>query len=51
MDYSGQALGYIEGNIFSGQFQAEYEAHVPNVPLFSLNMCGLGNFTVVLEHD
>lgn len=49
MNYRGQALGYIVGRIFSGQFQVEYEAHVPNVPLFSLNMYGLGNFEVVVE--
>jgi len=50
MNFRGQALGYLEGANFSGQFQAVYESYSPAVPLFSINMYGMGTFELELDN-
>jgi hypothetical protein len=49
MNYRGQAVGRIDGGIFSGNFQAEYEATYPLLPSLNLGLFGLGTFAVELD--
>ncbi len=51
MNYRGQALGYLDGQVFSGRFQAEYESNFPLVPDLRLVMYALGNFNLVLDAE
>jgi hypothetical protein len=49
MVFRGQAAGHILDGVFSGEFQAEYEATFPAVPSLLFNIYGLGRLEIALE--
>lgn len=49
MSYRGQATGYVEGMVFRGDFQAEYECSFPVLPELQISMYVVGHFEVRID--
>lgn len=49
MNYRGQAIGHIDGHVFKGRFQTEYECTFPTLPGMGMGLFGTGIFEVVLD--
>ena len=49
MTYRGQAAGYVEGFLFRGAFQSEYECAYPIVPDLKISMNVVGHFEVKID--
>jgi hypothetical protein len=50
MVYRGQALGYIDGNLFIGRFQTEYESIVPISSItMQIDIYALGTFQITID--
>lgn len=49
MNYRGQAIGHIDGRVFKGRFQTEYECTFPALPGMGMGLFGTGAFEVVLD--